>query len=224
MTTLPDNQPVSVTIAKGSQAMGNVVLYSPIRVGHHSTLQNCAIGAFTEVGNFCELDTVEIGRYCQLSNYASFLKHHPLDRLTPHPCSYGDIFPLPYGGASKKPYPGAANTRVGNDVWIGHSAKIMCGVSIGDGAIIGAGAVVTKDVPPYAIVAGVPAKILRYRFRPELIQRIQEVQWWQYDITSADLDWESPEATLDSIEHLAASGRLRRHEMLYSFLEGSVAF
>jgi acetyltransferase-like isoleucine patch superfamily enzyme len=222
--TLPENQPISIHIAPGSQANGPVYLHTPVRIGSYSTLTHCSIGAFSYAGNFCELNSVEIGRYCQLGNHVCFIVSHPLDRLTTHPCSHGDIFPPPYAGSSKKAFSGKEPARIGNDVWIGHGAKIMWGVTIGDGAVIGAGSVVTKDIPPYAIVAGVPAKIIRYRFPPELIERIRQAQWWQYDITAVDLDWDSPERTLDSIEQLAATGGIRRHEMVYSIIEGNVAF
>lgn len=72
---------------------------------------------------------------------------------------------------------------VGNDCWIGQSAKIISGVTIGDGAMILAGAVVTKDVPPYAIVGGVPAKVLRYRYDPETIAMLLEIKWWNKDLS-----------------------------------------
>ena len=69
---------------------------------------------------------------------------------------------------------------IGNDVWIGYDAIIMAGVTIGDGAIIGTRAVVTKDVEPYSIVGGVPAKEIRKRFAPEVIKRLLELQWWNW--------------------------------------------
>ncbi len=70
-------------------------------------------------------------------------------------------------------------TIIGNDVWIGYGAKIIGGVKIGDGACIGAGALVTKDVPPYAIVGGVPAKIIKYRFSPKTIEYLINEKWWE---------------------------------------------
>ncbi len=72
-------------------------------------------------------------------------------------------------------------TTIGNDVWVGRNATIMAGVKIGNGAIIGSGAVVTHDVPPYAVVGGVPAKIIRYRFSPEQIGALEEIAWWNWD-------------------------------------------
>ena len=70
--------------------------------------------------------------------------------------------------------------KIGNDVWIGYRAVIMGGVIIGDGAIVGACAVVTHDVPPYAVVAGVPARIVKYRFPKEIIDKLEELKWWDY--------------------------------------------
>lgn len=69
---------------------------------------------------------------------------------------------------------------IGNDVWIGYEAVILAGVAIGDGAIIGSRAVVTKDVLPYTIVGGVPAKSIRKRFSDEVIQKLQETKWWDW--------------------------------------------
>lgn len=69
---------------------------------------------------------------------------------------------------------------IGNDVWIGYDAVIMAGVTIGDGAIIGTRAVVTKDVEPYSIVGGVPAKEIRKRFAPDVIKKLTELQWWNW--------------------------------------------
>ncbi len=71
-------------------------------------------------------------------------------------------------------------TRIGNDVWIGYRAIIMPGVRLGNGCVIGAGAVVTKDVPPYAIALGVPAKVVKYRFTPEQISLLENIQWWNW--------------------------------------------
>ncbi|MGV2442242.1 CatB-related O-acetyltransferase, partial [Bacillus atrophaeus] len=72
---------------------------------------------------------------------------------------------------------------VGNDVWIGYQSCILSGVTIGNGAIIGAKSVVTKDVPPYSIVAGNPAKFIRYRFPQEIIDKLENLAWWDWDIS-----------------------------------------
>lgn len=80
--------------------------------------------------------------------------------------------------------PQKGGTVIGNDAWIGQDATIMRGLQIGDGAVIAASAVVTKDVPPYAIVGGNPARIIRYRFDPGIIQELLAIKWWRYDYTA----------------------------------------
>ena len=69
-------------------------------------------------------------------------------------------------------------TIIGNDVWMGHGAIIKAGITVGDGTIVGAGAIVVKDVPPYAVVGGVPAKVLKYRFSEDMINDLLTTQWW----------------------------------------------
>ncbi|QHL89493.1 hypothetical protein GU926_17095 [Nibribacter ruber] len=70
---------------------------------------------------------------------------------------------------------------IGNDVWIGAHSIVLSGVTIGNGAIIGANSVVTKDLPPYSIAVGTPAKVIKYRFEPEIIEKLQQIQWWNWD-------------------------------------------
>ncbi|WP_431269854.1 CatB-related O-acetyltransferase [Dankookia sp. P2] len=108
--------------------------------------------------------------------------------------------------------------RIGNDVWIGYGAFIRSGITIGDGAIVAAGAVVTRDVAPFAIVGGTPARLLRYRFPPDLIDRLQRTRWWERDIFALPVDFSDPGAALDLIEAASASGSLamlptRRHRL-----------
>lgn len=79
----------------------------------------------------------------------------------------------------------ALSINIGNDVWIGAEAMVLDGVTVGDGAVIGARSVVTKDVPPYAVVVGCPAKILKYRFSSEVIERLLEIKWW--DLTDEEI-------------------------------------
>ena len=99
----------------------------------------------------------------------------------------------------KKPLP-----VIGNDVWIGFSTTILNGVRIGDGAIVAAGSVVTKDVEPYSIVAGVPAKIIGKRFSDDMIERLLDLQWWNYDPSLVwGLDISNPETCIDTIEKRA---------------------
>ena len=93
------------------------------------------------------------------------------------------------------------HVSIGNDVWTGHNVNILAGVSVGDGAVIGAGAVVTKDVPPYAIVTGVPAELRRFRFPEQTIERLLCLKWWELELSDlSGLPFRDVERCLDRIE------------------------
>lgn len=99
---------------------------------------------------------------------------------------------------------------VGHDVWIGFGALIRSGVTIGNGAVIGMGSVVVKDIPPYAVAAGNPARVLRYRFEPEVIKRLNAIDWWDWSITNIRkyaqlLNSTTDEKSLAQLEALADS-------------------
>ena len=126
-----------------------------------------------------------IGKFCSIACGAKFLfncANHRLKSLSTY------TFPLFYEDweLNKADVASAWDNKgdivIGNDVWIGYEAVIMAGVHIGDGAIIGTRAVVTKDVPPYTIVGGVPAKEIRKRFSPEIIKRMQALKWWDWSV------------------------------------------
>ena len=122
---------------------------------------------------------VTIGRYCSISRDIYIADaNHPLNHKSTHPFFYSPS--LKY---VNKSFIQCIPTIIGNDVWIGKSCIIIPSVQkIGNGAVIAAGAVVTKDVPSYAIVAGNPAKIIRYRFPQDVIEQLEKEKWWQYDI------------------------------------------
>ncbi|QFI65823.1 CatB-related O-acetyltransferase [Sinorhizobium alkalisoli] len=130
-------------------------------------------------------DRLVIGRFCALATGVQFIMNganHALDGFSTFP--FG-IFPGSWREASDPAAHTAGHrgdTIVGNDVWIGMEATIMPGVRIGDGAIIAAKSVVAKDVPPYAVVAGNPARIVRTRFPAEAIERLLEIAWWHWPI------------------------------------------
>lgn len=128
-------------------------------------------------------DRLVIGKFCSIACGAKFIfnsANHTLSSLSTYP------FPLFFEewGLEKKDVARAwdnkGNIVVGNDVWIGYEAVILAGVTIGDGAVIGARAVVTKDVPPYTIVGGVPAKEIRKRFPEETVAALLEMKWWDW--------------------------------------------
>ncbi|MHA7967353.1 CatB-related O-acetyltransferase [Paenibacillus sp. CAU 1782] len=124
-----------------------------------------------------------VGSFCSINHTAAIgtIGNHPLDLVTTstfiyHP-SWGFVDEIDTNLINKYNPP----IVIENDVWIGTNAIILPGVTIRNGAIIGAGAVVTKEVPPYAIVGGVPAKIIRYRFEPHIIEALLDIKWWDWD-------------------------------------------
>lgn len=128
-------------------------------------------------------DKLIIGAFCSIACGAKFLfnsANHTLRSLSTYP------FPIFYeewglkGENVTNAWDNKGNIVVGNDVWIGYEAVILAGVTIGDGAMIGTRAVVTKDVPPYTIVGGVPAKPIRRRFPEETAEKLLELQWWNW--------------------------------------------
>jgi len=130
-------------------------------------------------------DRLIIGRFCSIACGAKFLftsANHTMKPLSTYP------FPIFFEewGLDIKNVASAWDNKgdivVGNDVWIGYEAVILSGVHIGDGAIIGARAVVTRDVPPYTVVGGIPAKEIKKRFGEETVQKLQQTQWWNWPI------------------------------------------
>jgi virginiamycin A acetyltransferase len=128
-------------------------------------------------------DKLVIGKFCMIASDVTFIMNganHLTEAISSYPFA---IFENGWEGAMNgKEYPKKGDTNIGNDVWIGFGATIMTGVNIGDGAIIGSNSVVTKDVEPYAIVGGNPAKEIRKRFTQEKIKELLETKWWNWDI------------------------------------------
>ena len=127
-----------------------------------------------------DTDKLLIGKYCSIGSGAVFMmagnQGHRMDWVSTFPFYYqANIFKK-----SMNAYERSGDTHIGDDVWIGSEAMIMAGVSIGSGAIIAARAVVGKDVPPYAVVGGNPAQIIKYRFNENEIQQLLKLKWWDW--------------------------------------------
>ena len=128
-------------------------------------------------------DKLSIGKFCMIASGAKFIMNggnHLTEALSSFPFA---IFGADWKDAMKdRSYPTKGDILIGNDVWIGHNATIMAGVTIGDGAIIGTNSTVVKNVAPYSIVGGNPAKEIKKRFSDDTIQKLLELEWWNWPI------------------------------------------
>ncbi|MDP9677296.1 acetyltransferase-like isoleucine patch superfamily enzyme [Paenibacillus jamilae] len=133
-------------------------------------------------------ESLKIGKFCSIADNVTIMLggEHRVDWLTTYP--FSDIFTE---AQYKLGHPATkGNVTIGDDVWIGNNVMILSGVTIGVGAVIGAGSIVTKDVPPYSIVGGNPARIIRYRFKPEEIEQLVKIAWWEWPIYKIKANWD----------------------------------
>jgi len=142
-----------------------------------------------------DVDKLIIGKYCSIGSGAVFMmagnQGHRMDWVSTFPFYFqANIFK-----SSKNAYEKVGNTVIGDDVWIGSEAMIMAGITVGSGAVVAARSVVVKDVPPYAIVGGNPASIIKFRFNKERIKTLLKLKWW---------DW-SEDKVKTSMEYLCSS-------------------
>lgn len=145
------------TLAECFVTLHGCLLIGPNRVGFRS-YSNDSLLRNVEIGRFCS-----IGRRCSIGG-----ANHSIETFSTHSVAADLLF-------NSSP-----RTRIGNDVWIGDNVLLVAGVEIGDGAIVGGGAVVTRDVAPYTIVGGVPASQIRYRFSPAVAEELVNSEWWKY--------------------------------------------
>lgn len=153
-------------------------------IGRNSQILESEIGDYTYDDGHVSITYAIVGRFCSIASYVRINPgNHPFERVTQHHMTYRQKkFKLAQeDDRSFFDWRRAHLCAIGNDVWIGHAAIILPGVKIGTGASIGAGAVVSKDVDPYQVVAGVPARVIKSRFSKPVIDRLLESAWWDWD-------------------------------------------
>ncbi|MGO3374596.1 CatB-related O-acetyltransferase [Brochothrix thermosphacta] len=182
------------------------------------------MGAFSSSASVLPINSI-VGRYSSIAHGVKRIGgNHPTERFTSSMVTYTDYFAAFKDNITDKgkAYPILPNPEkndlpviIGNDVWIGQDVSfISTGVTVGDGAVIAAGAMVTKDVPPYAIVGGVPAKVIKYRFDKEIIEKLQELQWWRYNY----LDFEGISADEDIESFIDKLSELIKNDLIQPFV------
>ncbi|TMM54291.1 CatB-related O-acetyltransferase [Sulfitobacter sabulilitoris] len=182
---------------------------TPIRLDRFAQLgPKCVMGAMSYLSEYAVCsDGTRIGRYCSIARFVELgAVNHPTDYLSTHPFQYSkhhfrgqpEVQDIKRVNFDRKPGP-----VIGHDVWIGAKAVVLRGVTVGHGAVIGGGALVNRDVPPYAIVAGSPARVLRYRFAPDIVERLLAARWWDRPLSDISaLPFDDIEAALTALEAL----------------------
>ncbi|MCZ4092381.1 CatB-related O-acetyltransferase [Ensifer psoraleae] len=188
---------------------GKLRVEAPVSINSAAFAGECSIGSMSYVGIGSRVTAADIGRFCAIApNVEIGPAEHPVDWFSIHPFQYNGTRQFDHTGdygrisGTAKFTANAARTSISNDVWIGDGVFIKKGVKIGDGSIVAARAVVTKDVPPYSIVAGVPAKVIRPRFERSLVERFLRVKWWDFDLApvKGKLDFSKPAEALELVE------------------------
>ncbi len=157
-------------------------------LGYRTYISNTSLGYGSYIGSDGEFSHCIIGRFCSIGSYVRVVSAmHPVDKnISTHPAFYSKDYYFSYNKTDFVEHLKTCNgyeCEIGNDVWIGDQVLIKGGISIGDGAIIGMGSVVTHDVAPYTVIAGVPAKQIRKRFNEDMISQLLRFQWWNKSIT-----------------------------------------
>jgi phosphonate metabolism protein (transferase hexapeptide repeat family) len=193
----------------GSVSLRNATLGRFTELKERVQFWDSSLGDYSYVERHAEVIYSAIGNFCAIAPDVRInALNHPIDRVSQHKITYR---PNEYfvGARIDKEFREARiaqRVEIGHDVWIGHGAIILPGMRIGHGAVIAAGAVVTKDVAPFAIVGGVPARFLKWRFAPEISTRIIALSWW---------DWEHDRlaAAVDDMRVLDVTAFLAKYEI-----------
>jgi len=168
--------------------IGKNTFFEGFNTIHEGSVFSGKLGFASNIGKNCKI-VGNIGRYCSIGSNVNVESYsHPSSVfVSTHPAFYSLLRQSGFTYVQQQKYDevllngDGVPLTIGNDVWVGANVTIIGGIRIGDGAIIAAGAVVNKDVPPYAVVGGVPAKLIKYRFESDIIQKLEEYKWWEKD-------------------------------------------
>ncbi|MGK7868770.1 chloramphenicol acetyltransferase [Falsiroseomonas sp. E2-1-a20] len=151
-------------------------------VGARTSVAEAVFGDYAYVVNDSQIIYATVGKFCSIASHTRINPgNHPLDRVALSHFTYrASAYGLGEDEAGFFDWRRDHHVTLGHDVWIGHGAIVLPGVTIGTGAAIGAGAVVTKDVPAFAVAVGNPARVLRYRFTPEVQASLLRIAWWDW--------------------------------------------
>ncbi len=145
-------------------------------------LRHVKLGSYSYIAANSAIRNTEIGKFCSIGpNCCAGLGIHPVDRVSTSPAFYSTLKQCGRSFVTEDSVEEYRSIVIGNDVFIGVNVTLLDGVKVGNGAVIAAGAVVTKDVPPYAVVGGVPAKVISYRFDQDTVTRLQASAWWDLE-------------------------------------------
>ena len=178
-----------------------------VEIGRGSRVAHTVVGDYSYCDRYCDIANAEIGKFANIASFARIgATDHPLDRASLHHFQYRSAS---YWDDAEDDADWFARRRarravLGHDTWIGHAAQVKPEVSIGHGAVVAAGAVVTKDVAPYTIVAGVPAAPIRRRLPEALADRLLALGWWDWDHARL-------RAALDDFRTLSVAAFLDKH-------------
>ena len=195
-----------INIGPDVMLMSHLKFEAGSSVYSETVLKHVELGAYSYINMGGAIGNARIGRYCSIGPHCSIgLDRHPLEWVSTSPFPYSNRGAAPDWQAFKSRFEFEGFPQmisIGHDVWIGTRVVVANSepISIGTGSVIASGAVVTRDVPPYAIVVGAPATVLRYRFEEEVRAALLETEWWEYDIPrflkdhhTTSMPWDHPE-------------------------------